>query len=50
MNNTKETDEQNIDKSNYVKRLAYYKKYYINKKKKVKKLQISHIPVTITFE
>jgi len=37
-------------KNNYVKRLDYYKKYYISKKKKIKKVQISHNPITITFD
>ena len=45
----KETPKDN-DKHNYAKRLDYYKKYYIKKKKKVKKLEIIHERTTITFD
>jgi len=37
-------------KNNYVKRLDYYKKYYISKKKKIKKLEIIHEQITIRFD
>jgi len=46
----KETTEHKENKNNYVKRLDYYKKYYISKKKKIKKVEIIHERTTITFD
>ena len=42
--------ETEYKKNGYVERLAYYKKYYISKKKKIKKMQFIHKPIVITFD
>ena len=42
--------ETEYKKNGYVERLDYYKKYYISKKKKIKKMQFINKPIVITFD
>ena len=50
MDNKEQKTDEKTSKNNYVKRLDYYKKYYISKKKKIKKVEFNHNPITITFD